>query len=438
MKFYSLIICLNGAIIGGETKMYFKDGSDKSFDETTGGWLLFRNEIYHEGCIIESGQKIIMKINIKCFENHNNNIDLDNYIIIRFLDDNKVYVLHKYMYDKFPNSIFAATKRFENKNEITLQNINYEQFLPVYEYLIGKQYDIIHKDIFEYLGIMNPEIDFINMYNKKIDKDHVQKIIELNNFMNSKKETKLLLIKNYNDYIKYKNIIKDTKNIIPIQFMKTSIGKNPIGNYDTIYMSMYDCVPIYVSNFITDEIITNAENENNELNIGKIRIKMLKMLINEVINEEKDNFDDPDYVDKYNKELDCYINGVCTKELHDFVNNINTKNDYTFLEFIMNTYFWALKTHYEYYDGCCIPTDTYNKKKINENKICNNEFLINKNKFKDAINFLVKNNIIEKIKSLDYDKKISNKDYTSGTFFCNETHFYISVCNIYFGFVNIS
>lgn len=398
------------------------------FDLESGNFPLYLN-----GTL---GTKVIETIK-KHFEFDNiiDNIDLNNYIIIRFLDDNKVYVLHKYIYDKFPNSIFAATKRFENKNEITLQNISYEQFLPVYEYLIGKQYDVSHKDIFEYLGIIN--IDFMNLYNKILDKEYTQKIIEFNNFMNSNgnaKEIKLLLIKSYDEYLNYKNIIKDAKNIIPIQFMKISADNNPIGHYGTIYMSIYDCVPIYVfDNFIDDEIIASATNENGELNIGIIRIKMLKMFINELINEEKDNDDDPDYVNRYNEGLDSYINGVCTNELHDFVNNINTKNDHTYLKFIMNTYSWVLKTHYNYFNGSYTHIDQYKNNKINENKICNSEFLINDNKITTCLNFLTKNNILKKINSLDYDKEVSYKKYTSGTF-----NYYLCACNIYFGFINTS
>lgn len=63
--FYSLLFCLDADCVGGETCLYI-DGKKKKFNETIvrNEWLIFKNELEHEGLEIKSGHKIILKANL--------------------------------------------------------------------------------------------------------------------------------------------------------------------------------------------------------------------------------------------------------------------------------------------------------------------------------------------------------------------------------------
>jgi hypothetical protein len=65
--YYTLLICLDADCEGGQTILYV-DNEPKSFDETinSGQWLLFRNDLDHEGQVVKSGHKFILKANLVC------------------------------------------------------------------------------------------------------------------------------------------------------------------------------------------------------------------------------------------------------------------------------------------------------------------------------------------------------------------------------------
>jgi len=66
MTYYTLILCLDAECQGGQTKLYFTDGTSKSFSETTttNSWLIFKNSMEHEGLAVNFGHKIILKVNL--------------------------------------------------------------------------------------------------------------------------------------------------------------------------------------------------------------------------------------------------------------------------------------------------------------------------------------------------------------------------------------
>ena len=232
------------------------------------------------------------------------------------------------MYNKFPDSIFTAHKRFEKNNEILLQNIKYDDFLPVYEFLSGTKEEnnehdkikcmIEYKELFDYFGIIDESIKLIISYDKIQFDRYKQKMNELNNFLSGK--TKILLVKKYDEYIIYKNIIKNQKHIIPIQFIKSSNDgtKNLLSVTNTIFLSIYDGVPVYISgNWINDieinctdcyNINLNSLTTNGEINIYSLRLESLIKFINDELGGTRDydmtSIDEDDSINEIDESTD--------------------------------------------------------------------------------------------------------------------------------------
>ena len=65
LKYYSLLLCLDADCTGGETIVYHDD-TQTIFNQTVtnGKWVLFQNELDHEGSKVLTGYKIILKANV--------------------------------------------------------------------------------------------------------------------------------------------------------------------------------------------------------------------------------------------------------------------------------------------------------------------------------------------------------------------------------------
>jgi len=442
MKSYSLIISLETTEAGGETKLYFSDDNHKIISEskTLGGCLVFRNEIFHEGCEITKGTKLILKINIRCFINYENR-NYDNILIIKFPNDKRLFVLFDDMYKEHTKCIFTLHKHFQKTNEMVLENVTYEQFLPIYDYMNGSFNIDIERDgeLLNYLGIDSCRIKFIETVNNKLKQKYVSKMNELHRFLDN--TTNLLLVKSYDDYSLYKKILENDNHIVPIQFM---LSWNKKWNKKCVLsqLSIYDSIPIGVEFGNHDEMLflkeTDIDKQITDLNIGEIRILMAerflgnrKRFISEHIglvqkssinDEDEDEDEDKDDDDDYN-EYTSYAQ-INTQM-------INTDNDRTYLKELMNLHCEKLASCYniDYRDDTC-------KLLTNEDiTICST---IKKDKLFKTLNLIQEKDIIDVIlKEIDHEKKISIMDYVAGEYECNEADYYLHRVNIYHGFVNL-
>lgn len=98
MKYYSLIIYLQKPIKGGHFCYYIKNKKYFAINNV----ILFRNNLDHESSLVEDGEKIILKINVKCSPI----IEEDDYTIEiitnKYISENTKNIIEKlnFMYSK--------------------------------------------------------------------------------------------------------------------------------------------------------------------------------------------------------------------------------------------------------------------------------------------------------------------------------------------------
>lgn len=196
MKCYSLLICLEGDCVGGETKLYIEDEEYTiAHSKKPRHYLLFRNELDHEGVVIKSGKKVILKVDLWCFKDYQ---DAES-LTIKFDNDDRFFIIPKEILQAFPDSILAKHKKFNKQtgsiNDFIIKNFTYEDFLPVYKLLCGKySLAIENKRILDFLGITNSMIEFAMSYQIKRQKEFDNKIAEFQDFVDGKKESLSLKI----------------------------------------------------------------------------------------------------------------------------------------------------------------------------------------------------------------------------------------------------
>lgn len=417
MKCYTVLVCLEGCEEGGETKLHFSDVNTKTVSgtKTTGQGLLFRYEIIHEGQKVINGTKIVLKLNIHAFKKYDNTNNITNdYLTVRFYDDTRIYVLHKSMYEKYSKSIFAGNSSFNsNNNEIILQNITYEQFEPAYQLLNNNNNNynidyINNQELFDYLGLDNSKTTLLNRYNQNLITKMENKLQKLNNFLS--KQEKLWLVKNYDDYKAYKNILSPEDNIIPIQFMLTNQDKEQ--NVKLEFISIYDAIPVMVDivDYDTENntcwLDLNKYKDKNNISIELIRLHMIKSYMGY-------------YSDKNNTDYTRFIQ--INRKL------IESTNEYEFLREFMELFFMI--------------TFTYHSEVLFEqsNHLSNNDISktqhVEVNKLINSINAINTSNIIEELIAIK--KNSSLKDYVVNAYNCNQASYFLYHANIYFGFLHI-
>lgn len=489
MKCYVLIICLEGTQEGGETKLHFSDDNVVTINETriTGGCTVFRNEIFHEGCVVSKGNKVILKANIRCFEDYEGIVNLNDYLMVRFPNDSRFYVLHDVVYKRYPKSIFALHKFFggspAEKREITLQNVTYEQFQPIYDVMVNNAtIDYLeHKDLVDYLGITNPTIAALGGVHDILMKKYQAKMNEFNDFLQSKK--RLLLVKSYDDYSTYKELMSDMDNIIPIQFMITG-DPNKKGRYLEA-LSIYDCIPVCVvdrwrvhyGGFHEDdydeydpdyEPDTESENEDepdpdpddtedtdveDQEDQGRTPVHSSTEDPNVEIHGAIRKKRGSPYIWLKTWKLKGYMDvgklrllmmqkyaspGVSNQDYYGkpkpqayapYTKILNILNEYDYLKTFMALSFDVIAATYE---EIGYGHDDFNKMRVSE---LHSDMRISTEKMDNAIRSLKACNIEEILTNLG-DKRSCFKDYTSGLYHCNEACYFSAFGNIYFGFVN--
>lgn len=428
MKCYALIICLEGTEEGGETQLHFSDINNKVIQETriAGGCLLFRNELVHESNEVISGNKIIIKANIRCFKEYEPDTDFNEVILIEFPDDKRCYVLYDFMYKQYDQSIFVLNRNFKKSNKLTLKNMTFEQFAPVYNFLKGEKIILSEsKDTFDYLGIIDPKITVLTHYESNLIKKLHNKMDEFYDFLGG--GTNLWFIKSFEDYTYYKNVLKTESNIVPIQMM-VSFNDKRDGRIQQI--CIHDCIPIKV--ITSDEYLDYyLEPSNNDINISSLRLFMNKVYrCNRTFGSNE--FDNPTDLNAFINLDDIYDSDCEDNECNNCGNVkrnqklIQSTNEYEYLKELMNLYFEMVYSRYN--DDC----------------VRENELPITRTKFPTKINIQELIKTIKCIKEnvsfddISYNKNISFKDYTADAYHCNESTYYLHHANIYFGFINLS
>ena len=98
---YTMIVCIKGGCLGGETILqfnnFFKYPSVQT--KTTGGCLLFRKDIPHEGAVVTSGQKEIITYNVWAIQNETNGI-----VMVDFHNDTRKCILSQKTILSHPNN----------------------------------------------------------------------------------------------------------------------------------------------------------------------------------------------------------------------------------------------------------------------------------------------------------------------------------------------
>ena len=133
--------------------------------------------------------------------------------IIKFKNSEKTYIVPTDKLNRFPNSYFMSTMSFNKKPECELDICTYDNFLEIYNYILNGVIDmniyISNYDLIDYLGIKHPILDsLIKMANLKYK--------TIDNFIN---KNKFLLVDSLDEYVTYKEMFRDTKHIIPFQYI---------------------------------------------------------------------------------------------------------------------------------------------------------------------------------------------------------------------------
>lgn len=300
---------------------------------------------------------------------------MDN-LIIKFENEDRCFTLDNNTYELYDKSIFVLVKRFNKINEITLKDITYDDFLPIYNFLITNNRNIIikNKELFDYCGICSPEINLLLEVNSKLKQKRKDKLNKLNEFLDGK--DKLLIFKSYEKYNSYKNTLKDNQNIVPIQI---------ITNRDTCsLLCAYNTIPIY--NKFTKWLSTETfASTTDNYDIPEIRLQMLKLFLKGI--------------NKFKNGIVLDINYI----LHKHKSMLETSNESEFILEFVDLYHDAVEfknaiyeKYYDAYPSYGINRTIYNFN-INKNKLNNTIDRLNNIDINTQLNFKKSDNLIEGI-----------------------------------------
>ena len=372
-------------------------------------------------------------------QSHNQN---DN-LLVKFNNDDRYYVLEDFMYEHYEKSLFVLSQKFKKTGYIALENMNYEQFKPVFEFLKGNlnNFQEIRLEL-DYLGIINNEIDFVNQYEQNMEIKQNNKINKLFQFINGK--NKVFLVKSFEDYKQYKQMLKTNQNIVPIQFMITINENSERENIPQVIqltqLCIFDCIPIYGDSLfgeyfvkVGNDLNIDHNGNNEEVPISIIRVPMHYALKCE--NKEQ-------YYSK--KKYTCLIKSNA-KDLYDenvdkmlkILNNkkiIHTTDEMVYLKELMRLVFNSTGKYYEAWKNN-IKYDLMDMEAIVDTQKFNTP--INIQKLSKTIELIERNNIKEIIMNLNHKKNVAYTDYVVAPILrCPGTCFWTHA-NLYFGFVNL-
>jgi hypothetical protein len=172
---YTLIICLRGDCIGGETILHFNDhfSYPSKATVTTDHLLLFRKDLKHEGALVQDGTKEILTMNLWGFPKK----ESDAIVIISFTNDTRTHVIPIHRIMNNIDNILKAYIHFTSHN-IT-KNMNYhitdykwEEFGIIAQIYNGQaipyeQY-YVYQHIIDYYGFNWKDLLIKNFHNNDI------------------------------------------------------------------------------------------------------------------------------------------------------------------------------------------------------------------------------------------------------------------------------
>ena len=272
LKCCSLLICLYANCKGGETRLYLKEGViDIPNTKTTGGCLMFRNEVIHEGVHVVNGTKVILKANLYMIplSIKNYKIHGDDFVLIGFKNDDRVFILQMDIIKKYPHSAlfgYCEHHKLELGEKLILDTIDYETFGKIYDRLLDPTLEI-SSDMMKLMDQHGLVDETVCSVSKIFDECKNQEMKMFNDFMNGAE--KFYLTKNAEDYTKFKKIFANRPDIIPIQLIST--------NNKIIGINVFNGIPIYYGESTKDVCFLSEHIPGpiHEINIPYARKVML-------------------------------------------------------------------------------------------------------------------------------------------------------------------
>uniref|UniRef100_A0A6C0C787 Prolyl 4-hydroxylase alpha subunit Fe(2+) 2OG dioxygenase domain-containing protein n=1 Tax=viral metagenome TaxID=1070528 RepID=A0A6C0C787_9ZZZZ len=459
LKCATILICLYADCEGGTTKLYFPDKTIVIKEtKTVGGCLLLRNEVYHSGEKLKSGTKIILKANIFItpLRIHKQKITNDDFVVIGFNKDNRIFIIPNSVIKKFKNSFVALCKTdvAVPAYEKIIVDEEYGAFEKVYEILFDpkKRPDASREtlDLLNKYGFVNDTMHLIDelMHQKKIAE--TQKV---NDFIENNELT--YLTQNAGDYESFKKILSKYDHIVPISVI---FDKDKL-----ICMNTYDGIPIYYTGLDTSEFNWFHEHEEQGIcDVNFIRRTMLftkqdvsvdgVYICSEGTDTESDSYDTSEDGDPIPKEDDeankakrqtkkAELAVRAIEALESYApKNIYSENGYDYVQSII-TYLATLNI-IKHSDGDYENKAAKTKQIINENQTKYNIYKISK-EAKDLLPVTKPKSSYQSAyvsKNAFKDTKIV-RPHTSSVkiemYHCNETDYTDVQIEVYFGFINL-
>jgi len=156
---HTLIMCLKGGCIGGETVLHFNDhfSYPSKATITANNILIFRKDLQHEGALIQDGTKEILTMNLWAFPKKKS----DAIVIVSFANDTRTHVIaiHNIMnnVDNLLKAYIHFTGLKHNKNiNFHITDYTWEDFDIIAQIYNGQaipyEQFAIHQNIIDYYG----------------------------------------------------------------------------------------------------------------------------------------------------------------------------------------------------------------------------------------------------------------------------------------------
>jgi len=236
-------------------------------------------------------------------------------ITFAFTDSDLKISISKEIFNKYHNSSFYGFIFDFNVSLITLNDINYNDFMIIYDVLHDnkKQFDV-PEHIYNYMdkhGLVNQQIHDLYL---SLTKQTKKKLSLFDSLINGKES--LIIVDDKELYTQFKSSMPNNIISVQITYLVEDILRNEI-----ILIHIMDCLPIfyhkiYKSGYKT--ISLTSDDISSEINIIDIRKKFFfdkqgsrKFMVNECDENEYDSSCDEEErlsVDLFNNDFKKYIN----------------------------------------------------------------------------------------------------------------------------------
>lgn len=291
-------------------------------------------------------------------------IKMDNLtgkLLVKFENDDRCFTLDDFTYEKYDKSVFVLHKRFTKTNELLLKDITYDDFIPIYEFLTTNNRNVILKntELFDYFGIYDAELNLLMKVNEIWKKKRKDILTKINNFLDGK--DKILVLKSYDTYKTYKEILENNNNILPIQL----IMNQGICSIFCVYG-----IPIY--NKFTKWLDTDLlEVTDNNYNISGIREIIVRLFLKGIKKSSK-----------YNRRFMMHYNYFLKK----YIKIMQTIDEVEFISEFMELYRDVVEKSYNELNGD--EEYEYHGIRVEYNPNYDKYFVINETKLDNIINQL--------------------------------------------------